>query len=185
MKLLKYLRKLFQNLYFPLIFKKFGGKSFIESFEILTNPSKISIGKNVFIKSGARLESLGGSIEIGNGCQFEKDISITCVRSIRIGEGSLFGRNVLIVDHSHNIDDLSVSPVKSGVNNVQSVEVGKNTWIGANVVIVPGASIGEGSVVAANSLVNKSFPPFTMIAGAPAKAVKKYNQSKKTWEKLK
>lgn len=184
MNLFDYIKKIYQNLFFQFRFKRFGRYSYIKSFENLKNTKNISIGPHVFIKSDARLESLGGEIVIGDGCQFEKGISITSAKHVKIGSGVLVARNVYISDHSHNIDNIEISPVLSGINNINPVVIGDNCWIGTNVVILPGTKIGRGSVIGANSVLRGVYPDAVMLVGCPAKIVKKYDSKSMTWEKL-
>ena len=64
------------------------------------------------------------------------------------------------------------------------VEIGENCFIGIRVSILQGVKLGRGCVVASHSVVTKSFPDFTMIAGIPAKAIKKFNFQTNNWESI-
>lgn len=124
---------------------------------------------------------LQGAIRLGYGCtvKIEKNVSctnavyITCAEhtNIFIGEDCMFATNNQIrTDDAHGIYD-----VKTGkrLNNSKDVYIGKHVWLGFNTVVLGGAFIGDGSVVGMNSLVKKKFPNNCVIAGNPAKLIKK------------
>ncbi|MFB7894498.1 DapH/DapD/GlmU-related protein [Microbacterium sp. NPDC056044] len=104
----------------------------------------ITLGKRVFINSGCRFQDQGG-IEIGDDC--------------------LIGHNAVLATLNHDIDparraDLIPAPIR----------IGRNVWIGANVTVLPGVTIGDNAVVAAASVVTKDVPADTVVVGSPARA---------------
>jgi len=86
---------------------------------------------------------------------------------ISIGEGTVFGPGVKIVSANHNAKDLSTW------EPAESIRIGKACWIGANAVILPGVEIGDSSIVGAGAVVTKSFPAKSVVAGNPAKTIKR------------
>lgn len=165
-------------------FKKWGEHSFIKSdFFDLRGVQYISVGSNTILGEYMELtawkeyhgQSFTPLIKIGNGCRLGAYNKITAINSIIIGNGVLTGRDVLITDNSHGCSDaeLDIAPNLRLLYSKGNVTIGDNTWIGDKVSVMPGVHIGEGCIIAANSVVTKDVPPNSMVAGAPAKIVKK------------
>jgi len=119
------------------------------------------------LRYGAYIEVLsGGKLTIGQGaCNF--NLTIMCGKEVTIGNGVRIGRNVSIRDLNGPhviVDDNYV--------NHAPVRIGDHVWLCSGCTIMPGVTIGEGSVVAANALVTKSVPPRSLVAGIPAKVIK-------------
>jgi maltose O-acetyltransferase len=91
---------------------------------------------------------------------------------IEIGADCLFGPNVGIYDHDHGFGD-PMRPVWMQPHRTEPVVIGSDVWIGANVVITAGARIGDRAVVGANSVVTGSVESGTLVAGAPARLVRR------------
>ncbi len=105
------------------------------------------IGKNVFINSCCRFQDNGG---------------------IEIGDKTMIGPNVTIVTVNHEINP------ETRINAIpKPVKIGKNVWIGAGCTILPGVIIGENSIIGAGSVVTKDVPANIVVAGNPAKLIKK------------
>ena len=95
---------------------------------------------------------------------------------ILIEDDVLIGYSVHIYVSNHKFFDITLPISKQGHSVVKPVILKKGCWIGANVTILPGVVVGENSVVGANSVVTKSISPFTVVAGNPAKIIKKLNE---------
>ncbi len=106
----------------------------------------LKIGKRVFFNSGCRFQDQGG---------------------ITIGDGALIGHNVVLATVNHDLD-----PARRGDNLPAPIVIGKDVWIGANATVLPGVTVGDGSVIAAGAVVTRDVPANTIVAGVPAHVVK-------------
>lgn len=109
-------------------------------------------------------------IQIGPGCAFSNNISICALQSITIGGRCLIGDMVLILDADHH--ELDPSNRWNGPGTISPVVIGNNVWIGSRAIILRGVTIGDNSVIGAGSVVTKSVPPNTVVAGNPARPLK-------------
>jgi acetyltransferase-like isoleucine patch superfamily enzyme len=160
----------------------------IRSFDISPH---VCISKNtVFFQSTKHAISVGDGSEIGSGVRvkagFDSKISIgskvliddysyICAHEfISIGDGTLVAANCYIVDFNHNTP-LSDKTSRTYINSYTSkkIIIGKNVWIGTHSVILPGVQIGDNAVVGAGSIVTKNVPANSVVAGNPAKSIKK------------
>lgn len=118
-------------------------------------------------------------ISLGKNVRSSPNLHISAISNVTIGDDCLLGSNVLISDNAHGDYGPrgslpSSSPATRPLVAKGGIKVGANCWIGDNVVILGGVEIGDGVVVAANSVVNKSIPPRSIAAGSPAKVVKRH-----------
>lgn len=116
-------------------------------------------------------------LKIGKHCSFGAYNHITCANRIVIGDNCLTGKWVTITDNSHgetDYDSLCIPPSKRSVTSKGPVIIGNNVWIGDKATILPGVTIGDGVVVAANTVVTKDVPAYSVVAGNPARIIKKH-----------
>jgi len=180
-------KKYFHNDSFGIVM---GENSFIEK------PSQIDGGKYIIIKNNSSVghsawlgafesyldQKFTPSISIGNNVRIGNYACITSIDTIDIGDGCLFSEYVYISDHYHGIDpSIGLKPAKQPLFSKGKVVIGNNTFIGYRVTILSGVVLGKNCVVGAHSVVNKSFPDYSMIAGIPAKLIKRYSKEKKCW----
>lgn len=134
-------------------------------------------GKNSWIECIENYgeQSFSPHLRIGNDFHMFYNCHIACIDNIEIGDGVLIASKVFITDHFHGSiskEDISFSPFKRPLTS-KPVKIGNNVWIGDNVCIMPGVTLGNNVIVGANAVVTHSFPENSVIAGVPAKIIKK------------
>lgn len=112
--------------------------------------------------------SNGGVLSIGYNTYLESFSTILCKGKIKIGDNVAIGQNVVIVDFNHVISNEKKSFVRSE-DVIGKIEIGNNVWIGAGSKILMNVIIGDGAIIGANSVVNKSIPTGKKFGGIPAK----------------
>lgn len=164
--------------------------SFIKAPIFLAHTKRISVGKNVKIWHHARLEAVTRynakdftpEIVIEDNVGIQQNFHCTCASRVRIGKGTLITQNVGIFDIHHGYAVPDVSPIVQDIET-KSVDIGENCFIGMNSVILPGTVLGRHTVVAAGAVVSGVFPEYCVLAGVPARIVKKFNPATRIWEK--
>ena len=174
------------------VFNLIGAKTIIDTPLKIVNAQNIEIGDNVTIEKYATIYSVGeygsktynGKIHIGNNVYINNNCNLTAANKISIDDNVVIAANVSFFDFNHKYSDIN-TPVKySDLDILGELLISKNCWIGMNVVIVGNIELGENCIVGANSVVTKSFPKNTVIAGNPAKIIKKYDDTDKRWKKV-
>ena len=172
---------------------KSEGYSNIMGGVIFKNPQCIHLGKNVNIGSsvyfGPVINYAGinynPKIIIGEGSSIGKHGSIAAIDRVEIGKNVLFARYVHITDHSHGYEDISKPISVQPLICKGPVVIEDDCWLGFNCEILSGVHIGKHSIVAARAVVTKNVPPYSIVAGNPARVVKKFNFENQQWERIK
>lgn len=136
---------------------------------------------------GSEKDKSAKKLFIGENCKIGDHVHIVASEKVMIGNNCLMASKVFISDTSHG--DYSNVGIDSGPEvppdhrplYTKPVTIGNNVWIGENVCILLGVNIGDGCVIGANSVVNRDIPGNCIIAGSPAKVIKKYNFDEKKW----
>lgn len=133
------------------IFSELTGKPIHDTFNLFppfyTDCGKnITIGKNVFFNSGCKFQDQGG---------------------ITIDDGALLGHNVVLATLNH-----CMIPEQRANLIPAPIHIGKHVWIGANAMVLPGVTVGNGAVIAAGAIVTKDVPENVIVGGIPAKQIK-------------
>lgn len=143
--------------------------------------NKFYIGEHSTIEDFCTVNNGVGKVTIGNNTRI--GIGSVLIGPVNIGDDVRLAQNVVISGLNHNYQDISIPISAQGVSTDQ-VYIGDETWIGANSVILPGAFIGKHCVIAAGSVVTKSIPSHSVVAGNPARIIKQYNKVSEKWEKV-
>lgn len=159
---------------------------------------KYRLPETTFFKGNVRIS---GNFTCGEGCKFLEEIMISgkvelgryvsingpntdiisLIHPVTVGSFTSIARNVSIQEFNHNYSNLTTYHIhqnvfkESRLKDVSSngpIHIGNDVWIGAHCVILSGVTIGDGAVIAANSVVTKDIPPFAIVGGTPAKVLK-------------
>ncbi|MBD3636699.1 MAG: acyltransferase [Crocinitomicaceae bacterium] len=127
--------------------------------------SRLIVEKKFQIYEGARIYiNHGAKLTLGSG-YINTNCNISCFKEIKIGHGVVISENLTLRDSdNHRIGGKENEPAP--------ITIGDHVWIGINATILKGVTVGDGAIIAANSVVTKDVPPKTMVAGVPAKVIK-------------
>lgn len=152
----------------------FLGPCFIrEDVRIETRPGygRIVIGPWVHIGAGSRLRCHEGTLRIGAKSVLGERCTINTWLDIEIGDACLIADDVYLCDFDHVTDRLDI-PIKDQGIVKSPVRIGDDVWLGTDVVVTRGTRVGPGSVVGASSVVRGDFPPYSVLAGVPARKIR-------------
>ncbi|WP_184549231.1 acyltransferase [Mucilaginibacter sp. FT3.2] len=144
--------------------------------------NKFSLGANSTIEDFCTVNNGVGDLLIGNDSRL--GLGSVLIGPVMIGNQVIIAQNVVFSGMNHTYTDVDL-PIRLQKVTAAPIIVEDEVWIGANAVITAGVTIGKHSVVAGGSVVTKNIPPYSIVAGNPAKVIKQYNFEKKDWERIK
>jgi acetyltransferase-like isoleucine patch superfamily enzyme len=139
---------------------------------------RLEIGPQVLFEPGVWITMPAPArVRIGPGSMFNLGVMIAALELVEIGEHCMFANGCVITDANHRYDDRQRPVPWQGYTSKGPTRIGDNVWCGANVAVTSGVSIGERSVIGANSVVTGDIPPFSVAAGAPARVIREISYS--------
>jgi acetyltransferase-like isoleucine patch superfamily enzyme len=189
------LKKIFDHITLPH-FEKGSGRVRIARPRLIANPHCMFIGEGVQIgpnsvlaactefRSSLATISYTPRIHIGSHVWATSSLQLYAAKEVIIEDYVLIASNVFISDYSHGIANIEDPFMYQPYEKISPVRIGRGSWIGQNVIILPGVSIGRQCVIGANSVVRHSLPDCVLAAGAPAQIIKRFDSSTATWVRL-
>lgn len=175
----KALAKLVSIIWHRPRFAAFGAGSFIIAPLVILNPRYISIGRNVRVRNGLRLEAIDSlrrpHLEIGDNCNIEQDVHIVCSGEVLIGRDCSITARCAIVDTSHPFEGIGDAKIGDQLNQKAAfVHIGDGCFLGIGAVIQPNVRLGRRCIVGSNAVVRPGdYPDGSVLAGVPAKIVRR------------
>ncbi|MDD4205659.1 MAG: acyltransferase [Candidatus Delongbacteria bacterium] len=188
----RFRKKIFLNTELKRSNIQFGGGLILNGLPLfeIDDGASLEIGNNVTLTSWNKeyhinlhspvklyADRKGASIIIGDNSRIHGSC-LHAYKKIRIGKNCLIAANCNIIDS--NGHELSFNNPQNRINSKdepKEVEICDNVWIGAGCIILPGVTVGEGSVISANSVVSKDIPPNVLAGGNPAVIIREYKES--------
>jgi lipopolysaccharide O-acetyltransferase len=149
----------------------------------------LTTGVNVRLDA-SKPQSGAISLFIGENVQLNDSVHIGAVESVVIGDGTLLASRVFISDHNHGNYQISdpcsspgILPSKRPLSS-KPICIGSNVWLGEQVCVLPGVTIGNGAIIGANSVVTRNIPSNSIAAGNPAKVLRVYDAQSHSWKRV-
>jgi len=166
----------------PFFHKKGKGTTVCRRTRIDVLPfQKFNIGNYSTIEDFTTINNGVGAVYIGNNSRI--GLGNVIIGPVTIGNNVILAQNIVMSGLNHNYKDVDV-PIYLQGETVALITIEDDCWIGANVVITAGVTIGKHSVVAGGAVVIKDVPSCCVVVGNPAKIVKRYNIETKIWDSV-
>jgi acetyltransferase-like isoleucine patch superfamily enzyme len=134
---------------------------------------RLEIGAQTLFEPGVWITAPGAArVHIGSGTFLNQGVMVAALELVEIGDHCMFANGCFVSDAAHRFDDPHEPVPWQGFTSKGPTRIADNVWCGAHVVITSGVTIGERSVIGANSVVTRDIPPFSIAAGSPAKVLR-------------
>lgn len=174
---------LLSALFLSLFLKKIRFPTYFSFPIFFMGLNKVSIGKRVRIFPGSRIEVHGdGEIIIEDNVAIGQSFHITSASKLVIGQGTVISARVFVTNIDHEYGEIDTPILEQGLK-ISETSIGKNCFIGMGAAIQAGTKLGDNVVVGANSVVRGDIPSYSVIAGAPARIIKRYDKLRGVWRR--
>lgn len=171
-------------------YREIGKYSFVRK-PLLVTPGCIVLKDRVRIDAHCRIQGVteygeqefSPIIVFDQGVSCQQNLHMTCAERIYVGKDTAIAANVTITDINHRFEDIEL-PVEKQPLDVVPVYIGSGSKIYNNAVILPGVRIGKHCVIGANSVVTSNVPDYSVVAGIPARVIRRYDAGTGTWERV-
>lgn len=168
-----------RNIYYKILGVNLHGYVWMRQIEIPRNFEDIEIDSHCALDQGVILLCSGEplphpKIYIGSHTYINRNTFLDAILSLNIGQYCAIGPSCYITDHDHGLD-ISLPPLQQPMI-AKGTKIGDRVWIGANVTILKGVTIGNDTVVGAGSIVTKDLPERAIAVGSPARVIKYRNE---------
>ncbi len=135
---------------------------------------RLELGEGVLMEPGVWITAPGDArVKIGEGTFLNRNVMIASHDLVEIGAHCMLANGCFVSDANHRFDDPSKPITWQGFESKGPTRIGENCWLGIGVVVTSGVTIGERSVIGANSVVTRDIEPYSIAAGSPAKVLRK------------
>lgn len=184
------LKQLVKSLLFRPAGVAMGPRSAIRLPRNIPNRDRVSMGAGCSVGRHSLLHAhnqyagtpLDGRISLGDNVYVGGFVQINAMHHLQIGDGCVLSEFVYISDSAHGLDPRGGLIMEQPLESKGPVTIGRNVFIGYGCVVLHGVTLGDHCVVGARSVVTRSFPPYSMIAGSPARLVKTYDPASGQWK---
>lgn len=160
-----------------------GGNCILDDLVVLDAKGEsntgITIGNNVIIARNTVVSCKGGNIEIGDGSNISLNCMIHSEKSVKIGKNNLWAAYCYVIGGGNHSFERTDIPIVQQPSHVDGIVMEEDIWLGADVRILDGCTIGRGVVIGAGALVNHDIPEYHLAAGMPARAIRDRRTPKK------
>jgi acetyltransferase-like isoleucine patch superfamily enzyme len=129
-------------------------------------------------------QTFDSRIVIGHRVTATSALQLVALKEIIIEDDVMFAANVFVCDGVHSRRSAEEPYKFQGMADIEPIRIGRGSWMGQNVVVMPGVTVGEFAVVGANSVVTRDVPARSIAVGNPARVIKRWNERRRRWQTI-
>jgi acetyltransferase-like isoleucine patch superfamily enzyme len=158
-----------------------GNEVYLGPGSLLKTVTQYPGNKKIAQEMGLTIQEFKPELRIGNRVTATGGLQISALERIIIEDDVMFASNIFICDGLHGYSTVDIPFKYQPMFKIAPIIIKRGCWIGQNVVVLPGVTIGEMSIIGANSVVNQSIPDRSIAVGSPARIIKTWNENIGKW----